>query len=408
MIGSMPTIPAPTSMLERAKSLRAGIVSYRQRIHANPELGFQEFETAKLIAKTMRSFGYEVRESVGGTGVVADLKSPDWKGPIVAIRADMDALPIIESNQCEYVSRTSGIMHACGHDAHVACALGAAKLLADAIQTKEIEIGLRFLFQPAEETVNADGKSGATLMMEQGALEGVSSLIALHVFPSVPTGMVAIREEYLLAACDSFTIKITGRGCHGAFPEQGIDPIVISTQVVQMMQTLVARRKPANDAAILTIGGIRSSSFAPNVVPESVELTGTVRYFRPEIHDVFRVEIERICSFVESMGGKFELDYHYDTPALWNDPRVTAIVRETATKLLGESSVLNVGPQLGADDFSFYTAKVPSCYFVLGVARNDRATDLHSPHFDLNEDALPFGAAMLAESARSLCNVRFE
>jgi len=397
-------LKSPT-LLERAKELQNGIVSYRRRIHANPELSFCEHETAKLIADAMRKFGYSVQEGVGGTGVLASLASPGWTGQYIGIRADMDALPMSEANSDDYSSRNGGVMHACGHDAHVACSLGAAKLLADAILRGDAELGVRFLFQPAEETVNADGKSGASLMIEAGALANISHLIALHVFPGIPCGNIGVRDEFLLAACDSFTIKVKGKGCHGAQPEAGVDSIVIATQLVQALQTIVSRKKPANDVAVMTIGGIRSSTFAPNIVAEEVELTGTVRYFKPEMQRLFQTEIETICGLVETMGGSFKLDYNHETPALWNDPSVTAVVRQVAEKMLGTGSVFELGQQLGADDFSFYTANVPCCYFILGVSREDRATELHNPNFDINEDALPVGAALLAETALALSAV---
>lgn len=390
--------------LERANELRGGIVSFRRRIHAKPELAFQEFETAKLIATAMHNYGYTLEEGIGGTGIVATLAPPNWQGELVGIRADMDALPIPEANDCEYKSEHEGKMHACGHDAHVACALGAAKMLAESILRKEINVGVRFLFQPAEETVNSEGKSGATVLLEAGALNNVAKLIALHVFPGVPVGKIGFRSEHLLSACDTFTIKVKGKGCHGAYPELGVDSIVIATQLVQALQTLVSRRKGANDAAVLTIGGIRSSTFAPNVVADEVELTGTVRYFKKELHELFKVEIERTCGMVETFGGTFDLEYKHETPALWNDPTVTGVVRSVAEEMLGKDNVFEVGQQLGADDFSFYTPHVPSCYFILGVGRDDRDTDLHSPHFDLNEDALPIGSALLAQSAVSLAN----
>lgn len=388
-------------MLEQAQALANGIIAWRRTIHANPEVGFKEFATAKLVADALRKMGYEVQERVGGTGVVASMRAPGYDGDFVGIRADMDALPIAETNNCEYASK-NGAMHACGHDAHVACALGAAKLLSNAIQLKQANLAVRFLFQPAEETVNEHGKSGATLMMEDGALQGVKSLIALHVFPGVPAGIIGFREGFMLAACDTFTIKVKGKGCHGAFPEQGIDAIVLATQLVQALQTLVSRRTPATDAAVMTIGGIRSSSFAPNVVADEVELVGTVRYFKPEIHTLFRKEMEQICGLVEKLGGSFVLKYQHDTPALNNDSEITNVVRGTAEALLGSKKILDVGQQLGAEDFSFYTSKVPCCFFVLGVSREDRATELHAPDFDLNETALPIGSAVLAQSAIAL------
>jgi amidohydrolase len=389
------------SLLEQARSLSKGIVNWRRTIHANPELGFKETKTATLVADALRKMGYDVEAGVGGTGVIASMRSPGYTGEFVGIRADMDALPITEANECDYAS-TNGAMHACGHDAHVACALGAAKILSNAIQCNEAELAVRFLFQPAEEITNEEGKSGATLLLEGGALKGVKSLIALHVWPGLPTGSVALKDGYFLAACDSFNIKIRGKGCHGAQPEQGVDAIVLATHVVQTLQTLISRRKAATDAAVLTIGGIRSSSFAPNVVAAEVELTGTVRYFKPEFAEFFEREINAVCSMVEPLGGSYEIDYFHETPPLKNEPAVTATMRATATQMLGAQNVFTMTEQLGAEDFAFYTDHVPCCFVALGVARDDRTTELHSPNFDINEDALPIGAALLAQAALAL------
>lgn len=395
------TIPGSHHILESAQALQDSLVSWRRHIHSNPELSFGEKQTATYVADQMTKLGYKVRVVADGTGVIAEIGNANTWGT-VGIRADMDALPIEETNTCQYASKSTGVMHACGHDAHTACALGAAKLISELHASKKLQGCIRFLFQPAEEKVNSDNKSGATLLMEAGATDGLKALLALHVFPNIPTGVIGICPGTLLAAADSFTATLSGKGCHGAFPEQGTDAIVLAAQAIQALQTVVSRRLGANEVGVVTIGGIRSKTFAPNIIPESVEIVGTARYLDHTKHEFFRTEIERALSVVNALGGNVTLDYNHETPALINDPVITAVVQQTVEDLLGASAVLQVPPQLGADDFAYYTQQVPSCYFVLGVAIDGSPRDLHTATFDINEEALPLGSAILTESALRL------
>lgn len=387
-------------MLQRARQISDSIVANRRDIHKHPELSFQESRTAALISSYMEKLGYTLRQ-VAGTGVVAEIGSAG-SGPLVGIRADMDALPIEEENQQDYASANSGVMHACGHDSHVACALGAARLLSEDFVNNKLAGRIRFLFQPAEETVNEANKSGATLLVESGAISEMRALIALHVLPELTTGMIGVREGVLLAACDCFTVNIIGKGGHGSRPENGIDPVVLSAQVVQALQSVISRRKSAVLPAVLTIGGIRSSSYASNVIPDRVELTATVRYFDRTLHTIMEEEVRQAVSVVESLGGRVELDYKHETPALCNDAAVTQVVREAALALLGANALYEVPRDMGADDFSYYTEHLPCSYFVLGAKIEGSPRQLHSSTFDINEDALPIGAAMLAETAKRL------
>lgn len=378
--------------LQRALALRGKIVELRRRIHCHPELSFQENETAALVAATMKDLGYKVKTGTGGTGVVAEI----GEGRTVILRADMDALPITEENSNPYSSKNNGVMHACGHDAHTACALGAAMLLAESPPSSGC---VRFLFQPAEETVNEDGKSGAMLMIEAGATDNAEAVFALHVDPRIATGNIAVRDGALLAACDSFDAKIKGVGTHGAYPQLGIDAIVLASQVVQTLQTVVSRRKPALQPAVLTIGGMRSKTYAHNVIAEEVDLCGTVRYFDSSMHELMRQEIEKAFAVAEVMGGSYELRYSHDTPALLNDPQLANLARFVGKQLLGAQCVQKAGQETGGDDFTFFTNHMPGCYILLGAGIEGSPRNIHTPTFDINEDALPIGAAVLAEVA---------
>jgi amidohydrolase len=386
------TTEQQSNLLNAAKELQPKLVTMRRHIHKHPELSFCESKTGAYVAETLKSLGFTVRENVGGTGVVGEIGS----GRTVIIRADMDGLPIQEANETPYRSANAGVMHACGHDAHTACGLGAAMLIA---KNRPENGRVRFMFQPAEESVNADGKSGATLMIENGVTEGAEGVFALHVDPRMEMGFIGVKEGPLLAACDTFEINIKGVGTHGAYPHTGVDAIVLAAHVVQSLQTVISRRKSALDPAILTIGGIRSKTYASNIVAGEVQMTGTVRHFDPKVSQLIETEIGNACRIVESLGGSFDLEYRRDTPPLINDAKLVNIVRTLGKEILGESRVLQQGMETGGDDFSFLSDHMPGCYFILGVKIEGEQRMLHSPDFDINEEALPIGAALLAESA---------
>lgn len=384
-------------MLARAQLIAPELTKLRRAIHLQPELSFQEMGTAKFVAGKLLEIGYKPRLVANGIGVLAEIGED--RGPVVAIRADMDGLPIEETNAVDYCSATPGVMHACGHDAHTACLLGAAILLAEEHAKNKLPGRVRLIFQPAEETVNDDGKSGASLVMADGALQDAKCALALHVFPALPTGAIALKSGPLLAACDTFKILIKGVGTHGAFPELGVDAIVLASHVVQAVQTVISRRKSALEPAIVTIGGIKSSTHRPNIVSEEVEIIGTTRYFNADVGASIREEMTRCCRIAEAMGGSFELQYTHDTPALNNDPEITELVRNAALRIMSEDRIIAAPMEMGAEDFSFISNAVPACFIVLGAAIENDPRKLHTSTFDIDERALPLGAAILAQSA---------
>ncbi|MGH9881800.1 MAG: M20 metallopeptidase family protein [Pyrinomonadaceae bacterium] len=378
----------------RADQLGERLVGIRRTIHAHPEYGFQEHETARLVSGTLKEIGARVVEGVAKTGVVAEL----GKGtPIVAIRADMDALPLAEATKLPFASQVPNMMHACGHDAHVACALGAAILLA-----RESFVGtVRLLFQPSEEQKDSEGKSGAMRLLEEGALDGVASIIALHT-RALPVGSIGVTAGLAMAANDTIKIVIQGHAAHGAHPEEGLDAIAVSTQILGAIQQIVARRIPAISPAVISIttihGGIKE-----NIIADRVELGGTIRSAGGEVRRRLIEELERTLDVGRALGAVCELELREGYPATTNDADVTMIIRDAAKAVLGQERVVEMPFDTWAEDFGYMTARVPGAMFWLGVTSERVPFPVwHSPTFDLDEDALPVGAAVLAASALRL------
>ena len=379
-------------MLQRAKALRERLVEIRRAIHRQPELGFQEFKTAQLVADTLTGLGVRVETGVGLTGVVGYLGEG---GPTIALRADMDALPIQELNDVPYASQVPGVMHACGHDAHVACLLGAAMLLAE----MELKGRVRFFFQPSEEGQDEEGKSGATRMVEAGVMDGVDAVVSLHTHVDTLAGTIGLLPGPMMAAADTFRAAILGQACHGAYPHKGTDAIVLAAQVIMAVQTIVSRRIRPLDSGVITVGTIQGGT-KTNIVADRVELAGTIRSFEAEIRQQLFDELERACGLARALGGDYELEIFPGYPATVNDAALTKFVRQVGIDLLGPDKVGEADAEMGAEDFSFLAAHAPGCYFRLGVGFPDQEPRRgHNPYFDVNEDALPVGAAVLAEVA---------
>lgn len=386
-------------MLKRAQAIADQIVAWRRHVHQHPELAFQELETARFVAQTLREMGIAVKTGVGKTGVVGTLRGASPTGdasPVIALRADMDALPLTEATGLPFASQNPGAMHACGHDAHIACLLGAAKLLAE---TPPARGQVRFLFQPAEETVDEEEQSGAMRMVADGAMDGVSAIFGLHIFSILPTGQVFFSPGPQMAAAGLFEAHIRGRGGHGAMPHMAVDPIVLAAQVIMGLQTVVSRRLSPVHSGVVTVGTIHGGS-KDNIIPESVALTGTIRALDDRTYQQIKDEVLRVFETVRPLGGDFEIRFSANYPVTANEPVFTEFVHGVAVDLLGPQSVHPAEPMMGGEDFSILAQHAPGCFVRLGGAIADGVLrNHHDPHFDIDEQALPMGAALLAEVA---------
>ncbi len=378
-------------MLVRAKAIQPQLSAWRRDFHMHPELGFQETRTAAKVAELMEGFGYRVRRGVGRTGVMADLGSGS---PRIAIRADMDALPLQECAGAPYASQIPGVMHACGHDAHIACALGATLLLS----REQFPGSVRFLFQPSEEVGDDEGVSGAPRMIADGVLDGVDAILALHVEPSTPCGAIRTEVGPASGGVNSWFAEIIGRGGHGAYPHETVDPFFLTAQVINALNGIVSRRTHPFQPAVVSIGSLHGGQ-VENVIPERVKLTGTLRYTEKSVQELIHAEIRRAFDVARTLGGNYELKFEIGTPPMVNHPVITALVEDAGRVLLGAGNVLPWRKDLGAEDFGCFMDIVPGTMFALGTHSAGPVTGLHNPNFDIDEDCLPIGAAMFAESA---------
>jgi amidohydrolase len=380
-------------MLEKAKTLKDILVRLRRTIHMQPELGFEEFKTSALVAETLTELGIELQTGVGKTGVVARLGN--GQGPVIGIRADMDALPILEANSVEYKSQAAGKMHACGHDAHTAMLMGAAMLLKDEPFNGEI----RLLFQPSEEKWDEEGKSGATRMIDDGAVEGLDAVIALHVNGTIERGKIGLNEGYVLANSDRIAAKIIGVGGHGAMPHAARDPIFMTAPVLTAIHGIVSRWVKPTEPAVITVGRLVGGT-AANVIPDTVELDLTLRSLSGEVREQLIREVEQALSIARALGGDYEIKVEYGYPALYNDPTVTGWLRDTAAQVLGPENVEQRETVMGGEDFAFMAQASRGAMLFLGTkAPGGPPKYVHHPEFDIDEEALPIGAALLAQTA---------
>ena len=385
------------TILDQAKAMEDQLVAWRREIHMHPELGFEEKRTSRLVADSLREMGIEVEVGVAETGVVARIGEGR---PAVGIRADMDALPIHEANEVPYKSQTAGLMHACGHDAHTSMLLGVANLLNNMPDRPAGEI--RLLFQPSEEKWRPeDGHSGGSLMVEEKALDDLDAVIACHVASGTPVGEVQVTDGFSLAAPDTFEAKIVGEGTHGASPHHGLDPIWLQAQVVNALQAIRARRRNPTERSVVTIGSIHAG-VAPNVIPNEVLITGTIRTFEEEARREIHRLVEEAFALVRNFGGDYELSISTGYPALFNDPGVAELIRGVGTDLLGEAMSSEGAPIMAGEDFAFMTKKAPGAMMRLGAQLDALNRPHHSPIFDIHEGCMPVGVAVMAESALRL------
>lgn len=380
-------------MLKQAHAISEELIEWRRDFHMHPEIGFELHRTSKIVADELEKMGYRVRRGVGKTGVVAEIGEG---GKVIAIRADMDALPILEQNDHEYVSKNSGAMHACGHDSHTAMALGAALLLSK----EKLPGRVRFLFQPCEETTDEEGKSGAQRMSAEGAMDGVDYVIAQHVDPLRPVGSIGINAGPSSGGVDSWYAEIKGVGGHGAHPDKTIDPFYILAHVILALNGIVSRRINPFEPAVVSIGSI-SGGFTENVIPESVKLTGTLRFTDETVHQQIHAEMKRAFEIAKTLGGDYVLRYEIGGPPMINDQLVSDVIEKAGTDLLGAQNVHEIHKTLGAEDFGEFMKHAPGAMFTLGSQKKGHENYLlHHPKFDLDERALPIGTAMLVETAK--------
>jgi amidohydrolase len=380
-------------MLKQAHAISEELIEWRRDFHMHPEIGFDLHRTSKVVAEELEKMGYRVKRGVGKTGVVAEIGEG---GKLIAIRADMDALPILEQNQHEYVSKNAGAMHACGHDSHTAMALGAALLLAK----EKLPGRVRFLFQPCEETTDEEGKSGAQRMSAEGAMDGVDYVIAQHVDPLKPVGTIGINAGPSSGGVDSWYAEIKGVGGHGAHPDKTVDPFFLLAHVILALNGIVSRRINPFEPAVVSIGSI-SGGFTENVIPERVKLTGTLRFTNEAVHQQIHAEIARAFEIARALGGDYSLRYEFGGPPMINDQMVSEVIEKTGQDLLGVENVHAIHKTLGAEDFGEFMKHAPGAMFTLGTRKQGHEEYLlHHPRFDLDERALPIGTAMLVETAK--------
>ncbi|MDS1142600.1 M20 aminoacylase family protein [Pusillimonas sp. SM2304] len=368
------------------------LTALRRDIHAHPELGFQEQRTSDLVANALTALGYTVHRDIGRTGVVGVLDGrSNASGHTIGLRADMDALPILEQGKVAHASTRAGVMHACGHDGHTAILLGAARYLAE---TRRFDGRVVLIFQPAEE-----GLGGAKAMLDDGLFDRFpcDAIYGLHNWPGLPPGVIGVNPGPMMAAADHFDIHIQGRGGHGAHAYQTNDPVVIAAQLITALQTIVSRNVPAPEAAVITVAAVNAGSLqAMNVIPRDAYMTGTVRTFSPVVQAqiVQRME-EVVAGIAAAFKAHIELKYHRLFPATVNTPEHAHFVAEVATELFGADMVVpNLVPSMGSEDFSFMLQQRPGAYFRLGQGGAESGCVLHSAMFDFNDAVIPAGSAM--------------
>ncbi|WP_188202994.1 M20 metallopeptidase family protein [Thermococcus camini] len=368
--------------VSEAKRIEKEIISWRRDFHMHPELKYEEERTSGIVEEHLHEWEYRIKRV--GTGIIADIGEGE---KTIALRADMDALPVQEENDVPYKSRVPGKMHACGHDAHTAMLLGAAKIISEHID--EFSGRVRLIFQPAEE-----GGNGAVKMIEGGALEGVDAVFGLHVWHDLPSGVIGIREGPIMAGAGIFKARIIGKGGHGASPHQTVDPIPIAAEAILALQTIASRNVPPIETGVVSVTAVHAGT-AFNVIPEEVKMKGTIRFFNHEIGELIQTRMGEILEGVtKAHGASYELSIEELVPPTVNDKGMAAFARNVAEKYGLRHS--DVEPTMGAEDFAFYLQKVPGAFLMLGIYNEEKGITYphHHPRFDVDEEVLHLGTAM--------------
>jgi amidohydrolase len=370
------------------------LIAWRRDFHMHPELGFEEHRSAAIVASHLESLGYQVQTGIAHTGVVGLIEGPE-PGPVVMARFDMDALPITEETGAEYASQTPGLMHACGHDAHIAIGLGVATLMAR--KQAEMSGSLKLVFQPGEE-----GMNGAEVMVKEGVLENPRPdvFLATHVWNDKPLGFIDVTPGAVMAAAEKWACTIRGEGGHGAVPHQATDPIVATAQVITALQTIVSRNTSPLETAVVTVGSVHGGD-AFNVIPPLVEMNGTIRTYSPQVRELVLRRVHEIVEGVAAAcGAQAELEIVPLTPAVINDAEVAKVARAAAEAVVGPEHISTGERTMGSEDAAFFMEEIPGCYFFLGSANAERGLDAphHNPRFDFDEAALPIGVAIMVHA----------
>ena len=383
--------------LTRALDMKEELIHWRRDFHRNPELGFEEYRTSRVIKEFLKNEGIGYQE-ISGTGICATIQGNISGKSVktVALRADMDALPLIDKKGTEYSSNIQGKMHACGHDAHMAILLGVAKILNE---TKESINGtVKLFFEPAEETVG-----GARFMIKEGILENpfVDGIFGLHVSEDIEAGFIGVKRGVVNAASNPFTIKIKGKGGHGAHPDTTIDPIVISSSVILAIQSIVSREIPPTDAALITIGSIRGGT-AANIIPEEIIIEGIIRTMKKELREYIKSRlVEVVEGIVKAMRGIVEIYIEESYPCLYNNDEMLDIVFESAEAIIGKDKIkILQNPSMGVESFAYFSMERPSAFYYLGSGNKEKGiiNPAHGSYFDIEEQCLPIGVALQCEA----------
>ena len=386
------------SLAEKIKQLAsehaAQLVANRRYLHRHPELSFQEFNTARFVAEQLRALDIEPQEGVANTGLLAVIRGRNPDRRVIALRADMDALPIAEANDVPYQSEVSGVMHACGHDVHTASLLGTARIL----QTlrEEFEGTVKLVFQPGEERL----PGGASLMIKEGALQNPtpSRMIGQHVAPNIPVGKIGFREGMYMASTDELYVTVRGKGGHGAMPETGIDPVLIASHIIVALQQIISRNCSPRNPSVLSFGKVIANG-ATNVIPDEVRLEGTFRAMDEPWREEAHRKMKRMAEgMAEAMGGSCEFTILKGYPFLKNHPELTRRLREFAVGYVGAANVVDLDVWLAAEDFAYYSQVVDSCFYRLGTRNEAKGivSSVHTPTFDVDEHALEIGAGLMS------------
>ncbi|HYC86384.1 MAG TPA: amidohydrolase [Chryseosolibacter sp.] len=412
-LSAQTNVKLQAKLSQMASDIEPKVIEWRRHFHQYPELSNRETKTAAKVAEHLRSLGVEVQTGVAKTGVVGLLKGAK-PGPVIALRADMDALPVMERNSLPFASKEktvfngqeTGVMHACGHDAHVAILMGVAEILSK--NKADIRGTIKFIFQPAEEGPPAGEEGGADLMIKEGVLENpkVDVIFGLHVRSITPVGKIQYRPMGFMAASDWFTIKVYGKQSHGSAPWLGVDPIVTSAQIINGLQTIVSRQMElTKEAAVVTVGRVQSG-IRENIIPEQLEMAGTIRTFdrqmQKQVHDKIRLIATKIA---ESAGARAEVTIDSKTPVTYNDPQLTEKLVPSLQRAAGTDNVLRINPDTGAEDFAYYQEKVPGLFFFVGACPPAvdpaKAPSHHTPDFMMDE-------ASMVTGVRALLNLTFD